>query len=63
MHNRGTSDGNKVDRPPTGYVASRELPRRFFLSARTDVAAFIADQIAKNVHVRQAVFAGSRRAH
>ena len=48
---------------PSGYVASLELQRRFFSSARADVAAFIADEVANNEYPRQAVFVGSRYAH
>ena len=50
-----------TNRPPRGYVASLELQPRAFVTARADVAAFIADELENNRYVRQAVFIASRR--
>jgi uncharacterized protein YbjT (DUF2867 family) len=50
-----------TNRPPTGYLASSELQPRLLSAARADVAAFIADELESNQHVRQAVFVASRR--
>ena len=49
-----------TNRPPTGYVASLELQRRAFVTARSDVAAFIADELESGEYVRKAVFITSR---
>jgi putative NADH-flavin reductase len=46
---------------PRGYVASLEWEPGSFSAARADVAAFIADELEANQHVRQAVFVASRR--
>src|SRR5215470_1204825 len=45
--------------PSKGYLASLQLLRTAFSAARSDVAAFIADEIEKNAYVRQAVFVAS----
>jgi uncharacterized protein YbjT (DUF2867 family) len=50
-----------TNRPQTGYTASLELQRRAFVTARADVAAFIADELESDQYVRQAVFIVSRR--
>ena len=50
-----------TNHPPRGYVASLELQPRAFITARADVAAFIADELESNKYVRQAVFIASRR--
>src|SRR5262249_47585381 len=47
--------------PPRGYVASLALQPRAYVTARADVAAFIADEIENNQYIRQAVFVASRR--
>ena len=49
-----------TNRPPTGYVASLKLQPRTYLTARADLAAFIADELENNQFVRQAVFVASR---
>jgi uncharacterized protein YbjT (DUF2867 family) len=49
-----------TNRPPTGYVASLELQRRAFVTARGDVAAFIADELESGKYIRKAVFIASR---
>src|SRR5262252_2790370 len=49
-----------TNRPATGYVASLELQGRAFVTARGDVAAFIADEIENGKYIRKAVFIGSR---
>jgi len=49
-----------ANRPPTGYVASFELQRRAFVTARSDVAAFIADELEGGKYIRKAVFIASR---
>jgi len=49
-----------TNRPPTGYVASLELQRRAFVTARSDVAAFIADELEGGKYIRKAVFIASR---
>lgn len=48
---------------PRGYVASRQVQPRSFLTTRGDVAAFIADEIDNRAYVRQAVFVASRESH
>ena len=50
-----------TNRPPAGYVASLEVQRRAFVSARGDVAAFIGDELESRKYVRQAVFIASRK--
>ena len=50
-----------TNRPPAGYVASLELQPKTFITARADVAAFIADELQSNSFVRQAVFVTSQR--
>jgi hypothetical protein len=50
-----------TNRPAAGYVASLELQPKAFVSARADVAAFMADELDNNGYVRQAVFVTSRR--
>jgi uncharacterized protein YbjT (DUF2867 family) len=50
-----------TNRPPTGYVASLELRPRAFVTARGDVAAFIADELENKKYVRQAVFIASQK--
>ena len=47
--------------PAKGYVASLSLERSAFMTARADVAAFIADELESNEHIRQAVFVVSCR--
>src|SRR6516225_988157 len=42
-----------TNRPPTGYVASLELQRRAFVTARGDVAAFIADELENGKYIRK----------
>jgi uncharacterized protein YbjT (DUF2867 family) len=49
-----------TNRPPTGYVASLELQRRAFVTARGDVAAFIADELESGKYIRKSVFIASR---
>ena len=49
-----------ANRPPTGYLASLKLQPRTYLTARADLAAFIADELDKNQYVRQPVFIASR---
>src|SRR5215831_9795686 len=49
-----------TNRPPTGYVASLELQRRAFVTARSDIAAFIADELEGGKYIRKAVFIASR---
>ena len=49
-----------TNRPPTGYVASLELQRRAFVTSRSDVAAFIADELENGKYIRKAVFIASR---
>ena len=49
-----------TNRPPTGYVASLELQRRAFVTARGDVAALIADELESGKYIRKAVFIASR---
>jgi uncharacterized protein YbjT (DUF2867 family) len=49
-----------TNRPPTGYVASLELRRRAFVTARGDVAAFITDELESVKYIRKAVFIASR---
>ena len=49
-----------TNRPPTGYVASVEMQPRAFVTARGDVADFIADELERYKFVRQAVFIASR---
>jgi len=49
-----------TNRPPTGYVASLELQRRAFVTARSEVAAFIADELENGKYIRKAVFIASR---
>jgi uncharacterized protein YbjT (DUF2867 family) len=51
-----------TNRPPAGYAASLELERRAFVTARGDVATFIADELERNQYVHQAVFITSRSA-
>jgi len=51
-----------ANRPPTGYLASLKLQPRTYLTARADLAAFIADELERNQHVRQPVFVASRSA-
>lgn len=51
-----------ANRPPTGYVASLKLQPRTYLTARADLAAFIADELESNQYVRKPVFIASRRA-
>ena len=50
-----------TNRPAAGYIASLELQPKAFVTSRTDVAAFIADELDHNGYVRQAVFVTSRR--
>jgi uncharacterized protein YbjT (DUF2867 family) len=50
------------NRAPTGYVASLKLQPKAFVTARGDVAAFIADELESRKYVRQAVFIASRMA-
>src|SRR5215469_13582264 len=50
-----------TNRPATGYVASLELQTRSFVTARADVAAFIADELENDGYVRRPVFVTSRR--
>jgi uncharacterized protein YbjT (DUF2867 family) len=45
---------------PRGYVATVEPLPRTFSVARSDVAAFIADEIDTKAHLRHAVFLASR---
>jgi uncharacterized protein YbjT (DUF2867 family) len=52
-----------TNRPAAGYVASLKLQPKAFVSARADVAAFIADELDNNGYVRQAVFVTSRHKH
>lgn len=49
-------------RPPSGYLASLKLQPRTYLTARADLAAFIADELKSNQCVRKPVFIASRRA-
>jgi uncharacterized protein YbjT (DUF2867 family) len=49
-----------TNRSPTGYVASLKLQPRTYLTARADLAAFIADELETNQYVRQPVFITSR---
>ena len=49
-----------TNRPPTGYVASLELQGRAFVTARGDVAAFIADDLENGKYIRKAIFIASR---
>jgi len=49
-----------TNRQAAGYVASLELQPKTFLTARADVAAFIADELENNDYVRRAVFVASR---
>src|SRR5262250_1104079 len=49
-----------TNRPPTGYMASLKLQPRTYLTARADLAAFIADELETNQYVRQPVFITSR---
>jgi putative NADH-flavin reductase len=49
-----------TNRPPTGYAASLELQRRSFVTARGDVAAFIADELEGGKYIRKAVFIASQ---
>ena len=49
-----------TNRPPTGYLASMELQRRAFVTARGDVAAFIAAELESRKYIRKAVFIASR---
>src|SRR5215469_8271250 len=51
-----------TNRPARGYEASLEMQPRSFMTTRTDVAAFIADELERNQYIRQAVFVASRRA-
>jgi uncharacterized protein YbjT (DUF2867 family) len=46
--------------PAMGYQTSLEQPHTF-ISARADVAAFIADELEANQYIRKAVFVASRR--
>jgi hypothetical protein len=41
-------------------VASLELQRRAFVTARGDVAAFIVDELESGKYIRKAVFIASR---
>ena len=50
-----------TNRPATGYVASLELQPKTFVTARADVAAFIADELENDGYVRQPIFVTSRR--
>jgi uncharacterized protein YbjT (DUF2867 family) len=50
-----------TNRRAAGYVASLELQPKTFITARADVAAFIADELQSNSFVRQAVFVTSQR--
>jgi uncharacterized protein YbjT (DUF2867 family) len=47
--------------PSRGYLASVERLPGSFLTARADVAAFIADELESNQYIRQPVFIASRR--
>ena len=49
-----------TNRLPTGYVSSLELQRRTFVTARGDVAAFIADELESGKYIHKAVFIASR---
>jgi uncharacterized protein YbjT (DUF2867 family) len=49
-----------TNRPATGYVASLKLQPKTYLTARADLAAFIADELERNQYVRQPVFVASR---
>ena len=49
-----------TNRPPSGYLASLKLQPRTYLTARADLAAFIADELETNKYVRQPVFIASR---
>ena len=49
-----------TNRPPTGYVATLKLQPRTYLTARADLAAFIADELETDQYVRQPVFITSR---
>ena len=48
-----------INGPSKRYLASLQLLRTAFSAARSDVAAFIADEIEKDAYVRQAVFVAS----
>lgn len=50
-----------TSRPPSGYLASLKLQPRTYLTARSDLASFIADELESNQYVRQPVFVTSRR--
>ena len=50
-----------TNRPAAGYVASLELQPRTFVTARADVAAFIADELENDGYIRQLIFVTSRR--
>ena len=50
-----------TNRPAAGYVASLELQAKTFVTARADVAAFIADELENDGYVRQPIFVTSRR--
>lgn len=49
-----------TNRPPTGYMASLKLQPRTYLTARADLAAFIADELEAKQYVREPVFVTSR---
>ena len=49
-----------TNRLETGYVASLELQPKTFVTARVDVAAFIADELENDCYIRQPVFVTSR---
>lgn len=49
-----------TNRPATGYAASLQLQPNTFVTSRTDVAAFIAEELEGNTYIRQAVFVTSR---
>jgi putative NADH-flavin reductase len=50
-----------TNHPAKGYLASREILQRNFITTRADVAVFIVDELEANKYVRKPVFIASQR--